>query len=154
MNAERSRIYVNAGWQPLDIGETELQVQQANKVSRELPHYWHNVRYDAFTGQGALAYLKLKQPRVLYVALGETDDWAHDGRYDFYLDSARRSDDFLRELWETLQAMPQYAGKTSLVITTDHGRGHTRSGWKSHGASIPGSDLVWVAVMGPDTEAL
>ena len=28
-----------------------------------------------------------------------------------------------RRLWESLQSMPEYQGKTSLVITTDHGRG-------------------------------
>jgi hypothetical protein len=38
-----------------------------------------------------------------------------------------------------------------LLITTDHGRGDGREDWKSHSASIPGSEQVWIAVLGPDT---
>ena len=49
--------------------------------------------------------------------------------------------------------MPEYAGKTSLVLTTDHGRGDTRVDWKNHGKDTAGSDRMWIAVMGPDTKA-
>ena len=75
------------------------------------------------------------------------------GRYDLYLDAARRNDDYIRRIWETAQSMPRYAGKTSLILTTDHGRGDGREGWKNHSALIPGSDRIWIAVMGPDTPA-
>ena len=39
------------------------------------------------------------------------------------------------------------------MITTDHGRGDTRDGWKSHGVNYPGSDRIWIAIIGPDTPA-
>jgi hypothetical protein len=87
------------------------------------------------------------------MALGETDDWAHEGRYDLYLDAAWRNDRYIQELWETAQALPEYRGRTSLVLTTDHGRGDGREGWKSHGVAFEGSDRMWIAVMGPDTPA-
>ena len=57
------------------------------------------------------------------VALGETDDWAHAGRYDLYLSSARMNDDLIRRLWELVQSMDAYRDRTALVIATDHGRG-------------------------------
>ena len=41
-----------------------------------------------------------------YVMLGETDEWAHGRRYDLYLDAARRNDRFIRQFWETAQALP------------------------------------------------
>jgi len=93
------------------------------------------------------------KPRVFYVMLGETDEWAHGRRYDLYLESARRSDDFIRHLWETAQSMPDYAGRTSLLITTDHGRGATPQDWTGHGAKIPGAEGWWAAVMGPAVAA-
>ena len=119
-------------------------------LAGELPHYWDNIRYDYFTFRGAEESIKRDKPRVLYVAFGETDDWAHAGRYDLYLDAARRTDDYIERLWKTMQSLPQYAGKTSLLITTDHGRGDTLTGWKSHGTDHPGSDEIWIALLSPD----
>jgi hypothetical protein len=92
-------------------------------------------------------------PRVIYVGFGETDDWAHSGRYDLYLEAARQTDDYIRRLWELLQSMDQYAGKTALLMTTDHGRGDTIEDWKSHNAVIEGSERIWIAAMGPGVPA-
>jgi len=50
--------------------------------------------------------------------------------------------------------MDQYRGKTTFVITTDHGRGGGLTGWKSHGEKIPESENIWIGVLGPDTPAL
>ena len=154
INQQRSGIPVNAGWQPLDDAGGAGPTALLNELAVETPHYWDNVRYDIFTFYGAFRHLTRESPRLLYVAFGETDDWAHAGRYDLYLDSAQRTDGYVRRLWEATQAVPQMAGKTTLVITTDHGRGVTRDGWKNHGAHLPGSDQIWIAVLGPDTESL
>ena len=154
LNQDRSGIYVNAGWQDLDVFANERELAQWNLLANSLPRYWSGVRFDAFTFRGALEYLQVKRPRVLYVALGETDDWAHDGRYDQYLDAAYRSDQYIQQLWEACQQLDGYRGKTTFVITTDHGRGDDRDGWKSHGASVVGSEYIWISVIGPDTESL
>jgi hypothetical protein len=91
---------------------------------------------------------------VLFVGYGETDSWAHSGRYDLLLTSARQFDRFVEQLWNTMQAMPAYRGKTTFIITTDHGRGSGPVDWKEHGAEPLGSDDIWIAVLGPDTPAL
>ena len=150
INDRRSHIPVNAGWQPLKVFSDNSRRDLLNELTQEIPRYWHNVRYDVYTFEGALEYLKLRKPRVLYVAFGETDDWAHEGRYDLYLDAARRTDRYIERLWETAQSMDDYAGCTSLIITTDHGRGDTRTDWKNHGKDTPGSDIIWIAIRGPD----
>ncbi len=153
INAERSGIPVNAGWQDLPEAADPNQTRWLNEIARETPHFWHNVRFDIYTFYGALEHLKTHKPRVLYVAFGETDDWAHDKRYDLVLDAAWRTDAYIRQLWETAQSMPEYAGKTTLILTTDHGRGDTLDDWTGHSAKIEGSDRIWIAVMGPDTPA-
>jgi hypothetical protein len=70
------------------------------------------------------------------------------------LDSAHRMDHFVHQLWDTMQAMPQYHGTTTFIVTTDHGRGSGLTEWKEHGVEEKGSENIWIAVMGPDTAPL
>lgn len=37
------------------------------------------------------------KPRVLYIAYGETDEWAHAGQYRFYLDAAKQVDAWIKK---------------------------------------------------------
>ena len=101
----------------------------------------------------ALRHLRERKPRVLFVGYGETDHWAHSRRADRYHAALRDSDRFVGELWNALQAMPEYRGATTLIITTDHGRGRG-NGWPSHGWRTRGSGETWLAILGPDTPAL
>ena len=115
---------------------------------------WGDEPFDSFTFYSAMEYLKLHHPRVLYVSLGETDEWAHEGKYELYLNAAHRADQFLRELWQAVQSMPEYRGTTTLIFSPDHGRGETPESWKSHGEKIPDSKYIWMAFLGPGTRAL
>jgi hypothetical protein len=159
INETRSGIPVNAGWEPLAVDvslelqgtEAEKTLQDLDVVSAEFPRYFPEVRYDFVTFRGAEEYLKVKKPRLMYVSLGETDDWAHAGRYDLYLDAAFRTDDYIRRLWEQVQSMPEYRDCTTLILTTDHGRGDNRVDWKNHGEKIETCEHIWMAVLGPDT---
>ena len=101
-----------------------------------------------------LNYVRSGHPRVLFVGYGETDNWAHSGRYDLVLDSAQRFDGFVRQLWDTMQSLPQYRGRTTFLITTDHGRGNAPVEWKEHGVEEKGSENIWLGVLGPDTAPL
>lgn len=101
-----------------------------------------------------MEYLKSRKPRVLYLSLGETDDWAHGGRYADYLDSTHRVDAYLRSLWELAQSMPEYRGNTTLIFSPDHGRGKAPRKWRDHGQKIPDSRFIWMAFLGPDTPPL
>ena len=111
------------------------------------------MRFDGVTTAGALHYLRTRRPRVLYVMLGDSDEWAHERRYDLYLDALWRGDRFLRTLWETVQAMPEYRGRTALLVTTDHGRGSARD-WTDHGRNVPAAERIWVAGMGPGVRSV
>lgn len=115
---------------------------------------WDTVRFDRVTSGLAVEYLKAHRPRLLYVALGEPDDWGHDRRYDRVLNSIREADRAIGDIWQLLQSMEEYRDKTTLIITTDHGRGRTPEDWTDHDRETPGSDAIWIAVLGPDTPAL
>jgi bisphosphoglycerate-independent phosphoglycerate mutase (AlkP superfamily) len=98
-------------------------------------------------------YLKALQPRILYIALDETDDYAHDRRYARVLESIRWFDRALQELWTWIETTPTYRGTTSMIITSDHGRGPGLADWHSHGAKIEGAKNIWIFGVGPDTPA-
>ena len=147
-------LATNAGWE--EIKDTRLSDREVglNRLIREGPRRWPDCRDDAVTFPAALEYLKKHKPKVFYICLGDTDEHAHAGRYDLYLDSARAFDRSVERLWKTIEDMPEYRGKTTLILSTDHGRGSGEQGWRNHGANVPGADSWWVGVLGPDTPAL
>jgi hypothetical protein len=153
LNASRSGIACNGEGAPVAKPTTDRE-RLLNEFADDLPPFWGSTRFDAPTGFGALEYVRTQRPRVLYVMLGETDEWAHGRRYDLYLDAAQRNDRFIRRLWEAAQAMPEYANKTALIVSTDHGRGEKPADWTDHGEKVPAAERIWMAVMGPQVSAL
>jgi len=154
INESRSGVPVNAGFEPAKGDNLTEREQLLNELQNEIRSPWGSVRLDPFTHHYAMEHIKKHQPRVAYIAYGETDDFAHDGRYDEYLKAARQTDQYIKSLWEYVQSHEQYKGKTTFIITTDHGRGTIpKETWKSHGTSVKESDEIWFAVIGPDTPA-
>jgi Type I phosphodiesterase / nucleotide pyrophosphatase len=152
--SKENGLLVQAAWDPI-VDEPLSDAQK--KVNEELAtvkRIWPDCAFDNTSMIAAQEHLRRHKPRVLYVSLGETDEWGHGRRYDNYLDSAQKSDKFLADLWTTLQSDPQYRGKTSLIVLTDHGRGPTRADWTNHGAKVPTAEFLWIAMLGPDVRPL
>lgn len=153
-NEKRSGLVMQAGW---DLPKKE-GLTSSNAVLQRL--YRTTTRlddddvYDSFLQIPLLEFVQASHPRVLFVGYGETDNWAHAGRYDLVLESAHQFDLFTEELWNTMQSMPEYRDQTTFIITTDHGRGSGPVDWKEHGVDQKGSENIWIAVLGPDTPAL
>ena len=153
INDKRSGIPVNGGFMPLTGVPDTPEVQLLNTLMTETAMLGEETRFDAFTLRAAMLYLKARKPRVLFLSFDETDAQGHAGRYDRLLACAHKNDDFVRELWETVQQMPEYKDNTTLILTTDHGRGNAPVGWKDHGEKVIGSEYWWAAFLGPDTPA-
>lgn len=153
VNKERCGFYVQSGMDPITFSNS-AEARMLNDLQKDTDHpYGPTDPADAFTFQSSLLYLKTKKPRVMGVLFGETDSWAHSGDYAKYLNSANRFDRWVEAYWKQIQSMPQYRGKTALVITTDHGRGDGKE-WTSHGEKINHAENTWIMTMGPDTPAL
>lgn len=164
LNTQRSGLHVNAFHKEEDPqSEFELLL---NRLSEDTPAPWATVRNDSFTHHYAMSYFKREKPRVLFISYGETDDFAHDGKYDEYIFAANRTDRFISEIWEMVQETEGYTDNTDLFITVDHGRGEEPiETWRHHASKtsvtsymsslasyeegIVGSDAVWMAGMGP-----
>jgi hypothetical protein len=155
---DSSRIYVNAGEDeatPLITPITERE-QLLNELQGLMPNPVTE-RHDVFTMFYAIEYMKREHPKAVFIGFDETDSYAHGGMYDKYLDAAHRSDALIKKLWTFIQSDPRYRNNTTLIITTDHGRGrgyrHDKMNWRSHGRLALGSGEVWVAAIGPDIPA-
>lgn len=151
LNGPRAQFPI---WSGFDVpaGTVRLEVPEAfTELVGPSRTIWSGVLLDTFVGYAARHAVRTVKPRALYVSYGETDDWAHEARYERYLKAAHEFDRFLAGLWDLVQSRPEYRDRTSLVITADHGRGPAPLAWKDHGKQILASAYMWFAVMGPDT---
>jgi hypothetical protein len=102
-------------------------------------------RPDHFTIDVALRLLETRAPRFLFIGLGEPDEYAHQDNYRGYLDSLRAADRSLSRLVATLRGMGERGDKTTIFVTTDHGRS---SSFRDHGGFAPESGRVWMVASG------
>jgi hypothetical protein len=151
-NKQRCGFLVNASYAPLTAIPSTPELTLVNELKAETVRIWPDEAFDPMPFHTAIEYLKVKKPRLLFLGLGETDDWAHAGSYAEYLNAAHLGDSYLRDLWDLVQSMPEYRDKTTLIVLPDHGRGEGAK-WTSHGEKIPESKETWMAFLGPDTLA-
>jgi hypothetical protein len=150
-SSREGAFFVNAGEQPVPERYSTPRMRYLATLQSQALTLWEGSRLDAFSVEMALEYLRQHRPRLLYVALGDTDEWAHARRYDRLLDQIHVFDESLSRLWKALDASETYRGRTTLIVTTDHGRPATPKDWVEHGEGLPGSEDIWIAVIGPDT---
>ena len=153
INAERSGIPVRDGWdRGAPVGPT-VEAEQLRTLYRTTTRMWGDNAVDALMHESMRLGTRGAMPRVLFIGYGETDEWAHDGRYDLYLRAAQQVDRFLESLWTAWQADPKTRGKVTLLVSTDHGRGWGRE-WTDHGEDVNGAEYIWSAALGPDVAPL
>ncbi len=153
-NDARSHLPVRSGANLVDARDASPRGRLLRELYETTPRLEGEDPYDSFLYRVVADHLKGHHPRVLYVGFGDTDNWAHGGRYDALLETIHHVDDFVGRLWQQMQALPQYRGKTTFIFTTDHGRGSGLEQWKDHGREQAGSADIWIAVLGPDTAPL
>ena len=147
LNRTRSGLPINSGYERLNEG-SDTTAGLIDSVQGNMPPSM--TRYDLLTYLSAREYIDRHHPSVVYLGLGETDEFAHQGRYDLYLQHASHIDQMIAELWYTIQTDPYYKDSTTFLITTDHGRGWKPNKWTTHGFWAKGSGDIWLAVLGPD----
>jgi Type I phosphodiesterase / nucleotide pyrophosphatase len=152
LNKWRSGLYVNSDVDTLHFDDPNLKLVNDIQLLTTRPI---GVRPDVLTYFAGREYLKKYKPKLLYIAFDETDDFAHAGEYDQYIGSAHAEDAMIRDLWSTIQSMPEYKDKTTLIITCDHGRGDKiKEQWRDHGEKVEDAGHIWIAVIGPDTKSM
>ncbi|WP_337042795.1 phosphoglyceromutase [Emticicia sp. 17c] len=153
INEPRSGIPVNSG-KELVQGKLTEKEEMLNEIQSNYTSLASD-RHDFVTYYLAKEYVKKNKPNVFFLSFDETDEFAHEAKYDEYLFAAHTVDKFIADLWNYCQSTPEYKGKTTFIITTDHGRGDkNKAQWTSHGQRVADCYQIWFAVIGPDTPAL
>jgi hypothetical protein len=97
-------------------------------------------RPDAWTAALALDVVAARHPRLLWVALGDGDEYAHRGDYAGYRESLVAADRFVGALGAVVGQDAIY------IVTADHGRS---ANFRDHGDSAESSS-VWLIAAGGD----
>jgi len=147
-------VAVNAGYQLFETGTHGPDMRLANEAISHSSYKHLGTRPDMLTFSMAKDYMRAKHPRLLFIGLGETDEYAHQRQYDLYLNQAALIDKMLCELWTLIQHDPFYKDQTLLIVTTDHGRGRHRLNWHRHGIAVSGSREAWIMMIGAGVEPL
>lgn len=148
LNKPNSGFMINSGYETLEGADTNAVFAAINQLQDSIKDKCHT-RYDELTYLGAKEYIRQNHPRVMLLALGESDEFAHHGQYDKYLQSIANTDRMIAELWYMVQTDPVYKDNTTFIITTDHGRGRKPDTWTDHLFLVGGSREIWIAMLGP-----
>lgn len=119
------------------------------------PDYWplyHSVgTTDLDVWQQTEPLLDTHTPSFFLLYLASVDHEGHSGDWDAYVSSIQVADSIVGMLWDYLQAHPHYAGKTTLIVTNDHGR-HDYD-FSGHGDGCDGCRTIQLLAVGPDIQA-
>jgi len=149
-----NKIPVNCGYQSAEGDSLTTAERAVNYLQQDTDKKLEATRSDILTFSLATEYIRKKHPRIIYIGFGETDEYAHHGQYDNYLNQANMFDKMLAELWNLVQRDDFYKNKTSFFITTDHGRGRKPGKWMLHGPLTNGSEETWLMQLGPNIKPL
>ena len=153
LNKQKGSIYLNNGYQKPEhdsFTNTEILL---DAVQQNSDKNLQNTRNDILTFVAAKEYIQARHPKVVFIGFGETDEYAHSGEYDEYLQSAHLFDEYIAQLWYLINKDPFYKNNTSFIITTDHGRGERSNTWVRHGIFTAGSSDTWLMTLGPAFES-
>jgi predicted AlkP superfamily pyrophosphatase or phosphodiesterase len=112
----------------------------------------HGYRKDSLTFENVKIVLAKEQPNLMLVNFKEPDGSGHANDWDAYLKGIKDTDEYIYQLWNLIQSDENYANKTTLFVTNDHGRhlnGH-KDGFISHGDSCIGCKHINLFAAGPD----
>ena len=144
---EKGSFVLNSGLQKIDGKELTPAQSLINTLQQKISDKDAATRYDELTYIACKEYVLKNKPSVVLLSFSGTDNAGHNKRYDQYLQEANNADRMIGELWRLLQSIPDYEGRTSFLITTDHGRGK-KTNWHDHGFFVPGSSQTWYALLG------
>lgn len=154
LNKRKTNLSLNCGYQQVEDDSLSIAEEAVNYLQQNSERNSEPTRSDILTFSLATEFINKNHPRILYIGFGETDEFAHHGQYDRYLGQANMFDKMLSELWALIQHDEFYKNKTSIFITTDHGRGRSANKWTTHGPFTKGSDETWLMQLGPNIASL
>ncbi|MCC9041660.1 alkaline phosphatase family protein [Myroides sp. M-43] len=109
-------------------------------------------REDAVTIANFKKVITSDKPNVVVINLKDVDSYGHANKWNEYIQAIKTTDQSIKEIWDFLQTQPNYKGKTTLMVSNDHGRhlDGVKNGFINHGDSCRGCRHIEFFAMGPD----
>ncbi len=92
-------------------------------------------------------------PSLVFLHLGQVDRAGHEGWF-VYQEAILNADRIVDELWTKIQSDPIYRDRTTVLVTTDHGRhDDEHGGFRDHSGISEGDKRLFLLALGPDIKA-
>lgn len=118
---------------------------------------------DTTTWRVAQEIMDKDHPSLCYVLFAQVDSAGHTADSAYYLGTIRQADSLVFLLWKKIQSDPVYSNRTTLIVTSDHGRHDNQHGgdccgchapsWACHGDYCHGCRHLMFLAVGPDIKA-
>jgi hypothetical protein len=144
--------YEGLGWTVFDAAD-RLDPRTQSTIENAIASF---VRSGGPTSGDELTFLVSREvmrkfsPRLLVVVFSDVEV-AHFGSYALHLSGIRTADRLAYQLWQEVEANPEYRGRTTLVILPEFGRdpdGSTTNGFFNHRANEESTRTTWMMALG------
>lgn len=144
--------YDGLGWSVFSDASSldSLTLSTMEKAIEELVHANAPVTGDEFTFLVSAEVMRRFAPSLLVITFSDMEV-AHFGSYSLYLAGIRTVDRLSAEIWNHVQTLPSYKGKTTLMVLPEFGRdldGSTTNGFFNHRQNDDSTRTTWMMCMG------
>ena len=151
-NALEGSNFEGLGWNVFDAAD-QLDPRVEASIKTAIANF---VRSGGPTSGDELTFFMTREvmrkfaPSVLTVAFSDVEA-AHFGSYSLHVSGIRTADRLAWQLWQEVEANPDYRGKTTMVILPEFGRdpdGSSTNGFFNHRANEDSTRDTWMMALG------
>ena len=144
--------YEGLGWNVFDASD-QLDPRVRSSIQSAISSF---VRGGGPTSGDELTFFMSREvmrkfaPQLLVVAFSDVEA-AHFGSYALHLSGIKTADRLAYQLWQEIEANPDYRGKTTMVILPEFGRdpdGSSTNGFFNHRANVDSTRDTWMMALG------
>jgi hypothetical protein len=144
--------YEGLGWSVSgDDSFLDLRMESTmHQAIEELVRTNSPVTGDEFTLLISEEVMRRFAPSLLAITFSDVEV-AHFGSYSMHLAGIRTMDRLVYELWNLVQALPAYKGRTTLFVLPEFGRdfdGSNTNGFFNHRSSDDSTNVTWMMCLG------
>ncbi|WP_345107194.1 alkaline phosphatase family protein [Mucilaginibacter panaciglaebae] len=109
-------------------------------------------RSDDTTYHHAENIISAYHPNLMLINFKDPDVFGHSNQWGQYLTAIKKTDEYIKALYDFIENDEIYKGKTTVIITNDHGRHLTgvADGFMNHGDGCEGCRHIEFLALGPD----
>ena len=148
--------YEGLGWNVFDAAD-HLDPRVRGTIETAIANFVHSggpTSGDELTFFMTREIMRKFAPNLLVTVLSDVEA-AHFGSYAMHLAGIRTADRLVYQLWQEIEANPEYRNKTTLLILPEFGRdpdGSSTNGFFNHRANEESTRDSWAMILGAGIE--